>query len=102
MPTREAQLEAKRELHKLNLVTIGEKRVAQCSSLELFYVMFIRAMMTNKNHILIDMPYSIINNLEDIDLLIENIELLNFQNKYIFILDTLNHNSRYNSRVLKT
>jgi len=94
--TKKAQEEGFKLLDKINLAEIGLKRVGQCSSLELFYVMFIRALMTQKNYIIINMPYAIIHNLHDIKQLINNLELLNNKQKKIFILDTLNHKMRYN------
>jgi len=97
MPTYQAQREGLELLSKLKLAHIGVKRVAQCSNEELFYVMFIRAMMSKKDDIIIDMPYSIIHNLADVIKLISNIELLNNQQKNLFILDSLNHKIRYNS-----
>ena len=100
MPTKKAQELAKEQLLKLNLSHIENYRVAQCSSLEIFYSMLIRAIMTKDGHILIKMPYTLIDNLENIDELIENIQLLEFQNKKIFILDTVNHQSRYSNMTL--
>ncbi len=95
MPTQEAQSLAKEELSKINLSHLGAYRVGQCSSLEIFYIMFIRAMMTKDTHILIDMPYTIIDNLENINEVIDNIQLLKYEDKKIFVLDTVNHESRY-------
>ncbi len=97
MPTKEAQEEGLALLSKLKLSHIGMQRVAQCKSVELFYVMFIRAMMSKKSHIIIDMPYTIIHNLQEIEKVISNIEILNDSKKNIFILDTLNHKIRYKS-----
>jgi len=95
LPTKQAQVEGVELLDRLKLAYIGNLRVAQCKAEELFYVMFIRAMMTKKNSIVIDMPYAIIYNLQDIEQIIYNIELLNSKKKNIFIFDTLNHKTRY-------
>ena len=94
MPTKKAQALATEYLQKINLSHIGDYRVNQCSSLEVFYVMFIRALMTKEKNIIVKTPYAIIESLRDIKSVFNNIEKLNDEKK-IFILDTQNNQTHY-------
>lgn len=82
-------------LKKIELSLIGLLRKSQCSSLEIFYTMFIRALMTDKRTIIIQSPLSLIKNLRDVEIVIQNIILLNSENKNILILDTITNETRY-------
>jgi len=82
-------------LHKVALSHIGLLRVSQCTAREIFYTMFIRALMSKKNSILIVLPYSLIKNLTKIDTLIKNIEILNDKKKNILLIDTVTNENRY-------
>lgn len=95
LPTSEAQAEAKELLERINLGDIGRKRLNQCSSLEVFYVMFIRAMMTSDENISIVTPFFLIKKLSEIDIVLENISIINNNLKKIIILDTLANQSHY-------
>jgi len=87
LATKEAQKLADEYLQKINISKIGLFRPVDCSQLELFYVAFIRALMSKEKDIMIITPFSIINNLGDIAIIIEKINILN-DKKNIFILDT--------------
>ena len=89
MATSQAQALAKEYLQKLKLTHIGTYRVNQCSSLELFYVMFIRALMSQKKEILIVTPPLLIKKIEKMDAIIQILEMLNDTNKQIVIVDTI-------------
>jgi len=95
MPTSKAQELANQYLQKINLDSIGTKRLNQCSSLEIFYVMCIRALMMDAKTVIIETPYAIVDNLRDIASVLENISILNFTNKKILILDTQNNQIHY-------
>ena len=94
MSTKEAHGLALDLLKKINLENISAKRTTTCSAQEEFYVMFIRALMTRERTIIIQRPFSIINNLRDINTLIKNIEILN-KDKDIIILDTIINKIHY-------
>ena len=81
-------------LEKIALGDVGLKRVNQCNSLEIFYVMFIRALMSKETTVIIATPFSLINNLRDIQPIIDNIEILN-ESKNIFIFDSITNKSHY-------
>jgi len=81
-------------LRKISLEHISSFRKSQCSNLEIFYVMIIRALMTKQPNILIIYPISIIKNFREIEIIIENINLLN-NGKNITILDTITNETHY-------
>lgn len=89
IPTSQAQTLAKGYLQKLQLSHIGTYRANQCNSLELFYVMFIRALMSQRKEILIVTPLLLIKKIERMDAIIETLEKLNDGSKEIVILDTI-------------
>ncbi len=82
-------------LEKINLAHIGLLRLSQCSSIEIFYTMFIRALMTKERKIIIVTPLSLIKNLRDIKELVQNINILNIHKKDILILDTITNENQY-------
>ncbi len=92
-PIQEAEEEAQYYLAKIKLDNISKNRIVQCSKLEIFYVMLIRALMTNENNIVILLPFSITNDLTDVKGFIDKIEVLN--NKNILILDLHTNKSKY-------
>lgn len=85
---------AKESLEKIGLSHIGLNRLNQCSSLEVFYVMFIRALMSRDMNVIITTPFSLISNLRDIQPILDNIEILN-THKNIFIFDNITNKSHY-------
>lgn len=87
MPTSKAQAIAQEYLQQLDLGHIGNYRVNLCSSLELFYVMVIRALMSQKKDILILAPLLLIKRIDTMDAIIKTLEQLNDEKKSITILD---------------
>ncbi len=81
-------------LKKIDLSNITFKRPNECSTIEIFYAMFIRALMTKKNNIIIVTPYAMIHNLKDLNPIFDNIRLLN-KTKNIIILDILTNEAHY-------
>lgn len=92
---KEAQKIADDYLKRINLSHIGLFRVSGCSSIEIFYTMFIRALMTKERTVIIITPLSLIKNLRDVESVIQNMNLLNSEKKNIFILDTITNETRY-------
>lgn len=96
IPTKKAQAIADDLLQKIDLSHISLYRVQQCSTLEIFFVMFIRALMSKENIIVIESPYLIVQELIDIEKLISTIHLLNASvDKNIIILDFENNATHY-------
>ncbi|MEA2099013.1 MAG: hypothetical protein U9P72_02685 [Campylobacterota bacterium] len=91
---KDSQKIANEYLEKIDITHISLKRKSQCSNLEIFYTMLIRALMTKESNILIVSPLSIIENIKDIETIIQNINLLN-DNKNIIILDTITNETHY-------
>ncbi len=85
---------AKEYLEKIGISRIGLNRLNLCSSLEIFYVMFIRALMSKEMNVIIMTPFSLISNLRDIQPIIDNIEILN-ESKNILIFDSIINEPHY-------
>jgi len=81
-----AQKEASDYLKKIGLDDIGLKRVSECGNLEIFYVMFIRALMSKEMTVIIISPFLITTNVGDMKSIINNLSILNSE-KNILILD---------------
>ena len=90
----EAQKIANEYLIRLDMQHIGLLRKSQCNSVEIFFTMFIRALMSKKKTIIIESPLLIINNIRDIEIIIQKINLLN-DDKKILIIDTIINESHY-------
>jgi len=99
-PIQEAEEEAQYHLAKIGLDNISKNRIVQCSKIEIFYVMLIRALMTEDKNIVIVLPFSITNNLTDVKGFIDNIEILNDKN--ILILDLYTNESKYKDTLCNT
>lgn len=95
MPTSQAQNIAKEYLQKLELTRIANYRANQCTSLELFYVMVIRALMSQKKDILIVTPLMLIKKIDTMNAIIETLEQFNNGEKNMTILDTLSNKFYY-------
>lgn len=93
MSTFLAQKEAGEYLKKIGLDNIGLNRASECSNLEIFYVMFIRALMSKEPKIIIASPFSITDDSKEMKSIIENMQSLGGE-KNILILD-LNSNQTY-------
>ncbi len=94
VPTKEAQRVANEFLKKIELLHISLQRIENCSNIEIFYVMLIRALMSKEKTIIIESPYLIIKEIVNITDLMKNINLLN-KNKKIVILDIENNAIHY-------
>ncbi|MDY0121870.1 MAG: hypothetical protein RBR54_07985 [Sulfurimonas sp.] len=88
MPTSQAQNIAREYLQRIDLGHIANYRANQCTSQELFYVMVLRALMSQKQDIIIVTPLLLIKKIETMNAIIETLERLNDGNKNILILDT--------------
>jgi len=93
-PRLEAESEAQKALEKISLGRIGSKRQNECSKLEIFYVMLVRALFSDPKTVVIKRPFSLVDSLLVIDRIIDNTALLN-REKAIIILDTKTNYSRY-------
>lgn len=94
LPTKKAQALALSYLDKIGLAHIGQNRQNQCTSLEIFYIMVVRALMTQDINVIIVTPFSLIAKLKDISNILENIQILN-NNKNIYILDNVTNEHHY-------
>lgn len=90
----DAQNEAYAMLKKIGLGEISLKRISQCNSLEIFYVMLIRALMTKERRIIIVPLFLLTSSFEDIKDIIEKILILN-NDKEIYILDLVSNENYY-------
>jgi len=86
MPRSLAQKKANEFLEKINLANISLFHVEQCSKVEIFYVMLIRAIMTKENKIIIKISHAIVDAFENLNVVLEAIEKLNIE-KEILIVD---------------
>ena len=94
MSIKDAQLLAKEFLDKIELSYVGKLRINQCNLFEIFFVLFIRALMTKDRVVIIKLPYRLLYTLADIKMICQKIEILN-NNKDILILDTFNNKINY-------
>ncbi len=101
MSTKNAQEIAEKSLQAIELSNIALFRIQECSDLEIFYVMFIRALMSREKNIIISSPYLIIKELIDINKLVEKIDILN-KDKEIIILDTQSNSMHYKGCLCNT
>ena len=93
-PRLEAQKIASDLLSKAGLKHIESYRENQCSIVEIFYVMFIRALMTRDENIFIEVQHSVLESLKDINSVFKSINLLK-GDKNVFILDLLENEDYY-------
>ncbi len=89
-----AEKEAVDMLEKIGLEDIADKRQKECSNLERFYVMLIRAMMSDENKIIIRLPFSIVHSALHMNDFISQIKKLDSK-KDIIVLDTIVNKSHY-------
>lgn len=98
MSTQKAQALAEEALERISLSEIGLKRSNKCTTLDVFYVMVIRACMTNESRIIIKTPYSLIENLKNINMVLDRISHLKTRKK-ILLLDTLDNKNFYKGTI---
>ncbi|RLA76521.1 MAG: hypothetical protein DRG78_18860 [Epsilonproteobacteria bacterium] len=94
LATDKAQAIARKFLLNIDEEEISLKRLSACSSIEVFYVQFIRALMTKEMSIIIIAPFSLIENLGNINDIIDKLKLIN-RKKNILILDRLHNETHY-------
>jgi len=92
-----AEALANEYLQKIGLSHIGLYRLNQCSDVEIFYVMYIRALMSKATDVIITTPFSLISNLRDIEPIIATLKLLGSE-KNIFILDSVINELHYKEK----
>ncbi len=85
---------AYKQLEKIQLSHISTNRLHECSSLEIFYVMFIRALMTQEMDVIICSPLLLIGELQNMKNVINTLIFLN-ERKNILILDTQTNEIHY-------
>lgn len=84
-------------IEALELVSYGEiakKRANSCSSMEIFFAMFLRALMTQEPNIIIEMRYNLVENLQDIETVLQKISLFS-DKKNIIVLDISDKKNHY-------
>ena len=94
MPIVDAQKLALEYLKRVNLEYIAQKRVNECTVIEIFYVMFIRALMSSERRVMIEVTHSVVDSLSNIEKLLESIALLN-RDKDVSILDLQERKNYY-------
>jgi ABC-type lipoprotein export system ATPase subunit len=92
--TDDAQEVVLKLLDKISLNDIKDKRLNECSSLEVFYVMLIRAVVYKSDSIVVYQLLSLVDELEDISEVLDNIKKLDIQKNIIFV-DNQNNQSFY-------
>jgi ABC-type lipoprotein export system ATPase subunit len=85
MPRVLAQKVANEFLEKIDLQHISLLYAQQCSSVEIFYVMLIRAIMTKENKIIIKIAHAMIDTFENLNIVLEVIEKLNIEKKILIV-----------------
>lgn len=101
MPTKKAQQLALATLQVVGLERIGLYRATKCSVMEIFYVMFIRALMSKEQTIIINSPASVIDTLKKIDRVLEKITLFKSE-KNILVLDVEDNQNYYKGSLCST
>lgn len=80
----QAEAEAIHYLSKINLQHLQSHSIGQCSSLDLFSVMLIRALMFSPELMIVS-PFNLINNLESIDSLVQIVVDLKIKNTILIV-----------------
>ena len=101
LATLKAQEIARAMLKKISQDHLSLYRVSSCTPIEIFYVQFIRAVMMKENKIMIVTPFSLIDNLRNINVIIENIKILT-DTKHILIVDMLSNEIHYEGTACNT
>lgn len=90
----DAETEAIEVLVAFGLGEVSRKRVAHLSKETLFWVMYIRAMMTKDECVMIELPGEILGSLFNIQRVITSMQK-HESTKQIFILDVVSHQKYY-------
>lgn len=83
--TNEAHSHGFELLKKINCESIAYKHINECSYLELFYVMLLRAIMCKEDVIIVCYVYFLVEDLETLDPIVEVLENLKIQKKIVFV-----------------
>ncbi len=94
MPTKTAQAEAKILLEGLDAEDICMKRLNQCTPMEVLCTMIARAFCTKPSTVIISSPFTIVDNIRDINNFFAKIQSIN-PDKKILVLDTFANESHY-------
>ena len=94
LSTSKAQKIAREMLTKIGQDHISLYRVSACTPIEIFYTQFIRALMMKEKTIIIVTPFTLIENLRDINAIIDSIKTLGGE-KDILLLDMLSNENHY-------
>jgi len=86
LPIDRSRIEAMEMLQAIGLEGLCDKRAVECSPLEIFFVMVIRAMMSDFTHIYILTPFSMVKKLGNLADVLKTIALIG-TTKEIVILD---------------
>ena len=81
-------------LECLGIDSVANKRKNQCSDLEQFYVMIIRAFMMTQKRIFIKTPFMLLGSVLEIEKIIQDIQKLPLE-KEVFLLDVEANYHRY-------
>lgn len=90
----EAQRVAMGYLRDISLEHIADKRVNECTLLEILIAMIIRAMMTREASILIEVSHTIVDSVHEIEALFTIIKSLQIQ-KSVQFLDLIDNQTYY-------
>ena len=97
----EAEREAREMLQTIGYAYLSDLRKNRCNDFERFVVMLLRALMCDRERILIKTPFSLVRSLESISKILDLLEKLN-PNKVIIFLDTYNNQIDYKDSRCRT
>lgn len=93
--------EATEALEKIGLHDLGNKRINQVTTQEIFYVMLLRASMMECDVIVVTFLFSIYDELQDLEQLYKDIQTLRLKQDIIFV-DWQSNSSRYEGLLCST
>ncbi|MCK9492081.1 MAG: hypothetical protein M0Q24_08315 [Sulfurimonas sp.] len=94
LATKDAQVQAREALAKINLQKISLYRVHMCNAYEIFCVCVVRAMMSDDKSVIIISPINLLDNSSSMDDVVSVIKKLQMSQD-IVILDTLANETHY-------
>ncbi|WP_373071559.1 hypothetical protein [Sulfurimonas sp.] len=101
MSVEDAQKLAREYLKLISYEDLGNKRVNNCTEVEIFYVKFIRALFSDAQNIYISTPFVILQSVVNMDEIINNLLKYNSE-KNIMILDLNSNEHRYKGSTCNT
>ena len=98
-----AEKDAHKQLDKIDMSHIELRRATECTSTEIFYIMLIRALMTKELNVIIVSPFSLLDNIRDIEVVLKDMNILNTKKNIFLIDDTANapHYKGYSCNIIK-